>query len=242
MKKLLNNLTIVTITFNNEEELITTLESCSVLRELGCSQIVQNGGHSVNLKNYSNLNLIEEPDKGIFDALQKGMHRVKTKYFINIHSGDKFIGNIEEVYQILSEMEEHELDLSLNDQLIPFGKLTDSRVHSSQAWRPFMLNIGVQPPHMPTIFNLNFVKDVLYRSNEKVIGDFFQYVDLFKKHPKWKAHGRLLVKMAPGGNTTRGIKSYFYVTRQFIKSYGLLRGSLIAIFRVPFKLLQMIRV
>lgn len=242
MRVLLDNLTIVTITFNNREELTDTLNSCSVLREAGCHQIVQNGGDLLRLENYANLTLYEEPDDGIFDALQKGMNKVKTKYFVNIHSGDEFIGKVEDLQQILSDMEEQKLELSLNDQEIPFGKVTDSRVHSSQTWRPFMLHFGVQPPHMPTIFRVDFARTVSYRPNELVIGDFFQYVDMFKKQPKWKAHGRLLVKMAPGGNTTRGIKSYFYVTRQFIGSYGILRGLLIAVFRIPFKFLQMIRV
>jgi hypothetical protein len=238
--EILSKLTIVTITFNNETELDETLESCAFLRSNGCKQIVQNGGEFIR-REETNLLVINESDAGIFDALDKGMEKANTDYVINIHSGDKFIGEIDDLIEILEDMEANNLDISLNDQLIPFGKFTQNRIHSSQMWKPFMLGFGVQPPHMPTIFRKDFAKNITYRNNEPVIGDFFQYVDLFKLGPKWKSHGKLIVRMAPGGNTTRGLKSVIYVSQQFIKSFGLFRGLLITLLRLPLKLLQAIR-
>jgi len=238
--EIIKQLTIITITFNNEEELNSTLQSCAQLRAMGAKQIVQNGGEVLR-REESNLLVMNESDAGIFDALDKGMEKVNTEYLINIHSGDIFIGEIDDLIEILEDMEENELDISLNDQLIPFGALTQNRIHSSQMWKPFMLSFGVQPPHMPTIFRKDFAKKVTYRKNEPVIGDFFQYVDLFNLGPKWKAHGKLIVRMAPGGNTTRGLKSVIYVSQQFINSFGPFRGLLITLFRLPFKLLQAIR-
>lgn len=236
----LSKLTIVTITFNNESELNETLESCRVLRDNGCKQIVQNGGEFLSREG-TNLFVINESDAGIFDALDKGMEKANTDYVINIHSGDKFIGEIDDLIDILEDMEANNLDISLNDQVIPFGTLTQNRIHSSQRWKPYMLSFGVQPPHMPTIFRKDFAKKITYRKNEPVIGDFFQYVDLFKLGPKWKAHGKLIVRMAPGGNTTRGLKSVIYVSQQFMNSFGPFRGLLITLIRLPFKLLQALR-
>lgn len=237
---MLSSLTIVTITFNNEDELDATLKSCSVLRKNGCKQLVQNGGEYLMRKD-ENLLIFNEKDNGIYDALEKGMSKADTKYVLNIHSGDKFVGKADELIEILADMDARELDISLNDQMIPFGKITQNRIHSAQKWKPYMLSIGVQPPHMPTIFRREFAKRVKYRLNEPVIGDYFQFVDLFKLSPKWAAHGRLLVRMAPGGHTTRGLASFIFVSQQFMKSHGFLRGLLMAVFRVPFKLLQATR-
>lgn len=237
--EILKKLTIVTITYNNEEELDETLASCSILRDNGCRQIIQNGGKHLE-RSGKEILVINEKDFGIYDALDRGMSRIDTKYIINIHSGDKFIGQVEDLVEILEDMEAKKLDISLNDQLIPFGNLSQNRIHSSQRWKPYMLRFGVQPPHMPTIFRTDIAKQVTYRKNEKVIGDFFQYVDLFnlKPMPKWRSHGKLIIRMAPGGNTTRGLKSVVYVSKQFIRSFGPFRGLLIAILRLPFKLIQ----
>ena len=236
--KILSKLTIVTITFNNEGELDETLESCACLRENGCKQIVQNGGKALS-RTEPNLTVVNESDDGIFDALEKGMAKADTDYVINIHSGDKFIGKLDDLSTIIEDMEASQLDISLNDQLIPFGKLTQNRVHSSQRWMPYMLKFE-SSLLTSNRFRREFAK-VTYRKNEPVIGDFFQFVDLFKYEPKWKAHGELIVRMAPGGNTTRGLKSVMYVSQQFLRSYGPIRGMLVSIMRIPFKLFQATR-
>ena len=58
------DLTIVTITFNNEEELRSTYKSLEQFRKDGGNHIIVNGGRTVR-SFVDNVVLIEEPDKGI---------------------------------------------------------------------------------------------------------------------------------------------------------------------------------
>lgn len=240
MYPIFKSLTIVSIAFNNEDELLFTLNSYHQCLEAGARSLVINGGKKFNQSNeyHKNVKLIEEKDDGIFDALNKGVNFTKTKYLIFIHSGDKFTGNINYLNSLLIKMESEKLDLFLGNQTIPFMGI--KRKHSSKFWYPFFLKFGAQPPHMPTIYKKTFIDDFNYDKSNKVIADFFYFRDLFRKKPKWSKYSKSLIEMGPGGNTTNGFSSFILVSNEFIKNYGLLRGVLISIFRIPFKFIQML--
>ena len=102
MNNLFKNLTFISIAYNNEQELIDTVNSYEDCLNLGATSIVINGGIKFNHELFhKNVLLIEEKDEGIFDALNKGVSLVKTKYLILIHSGDKFSGDSEYLESLL---------------------------------------------------------------------------------------------------------------------------------------------
>lgn len=235
-----NDLTIITITFNNEKELLFTMSYINPFIDLGAKSVIINGGNKLK-KNifHNNCTLIQEKDRGIFDALNKGMTYVKTKFFMNVHSGDKLIINEFKLFQILNKMKSDNFDLAIGNQLIPFRGF--KRKHSSYFWRPLLLNFGVQPPHMPTIYDKNFVSNLKYDYKNTVIADFFFFKDLFANKPKWFDSKEYLIEMGPGGNTTSGFGSILLVSKELIKNYGIIKGIFISAARLPFKILQAIK-
>ena len=82
-------LSIVTITFNNFEDLLHTVESVQNLEN--CEQIIINGGNCLKtleyLKNFSGKS-ISEPDQGISDAFNKGINLSTGDAIIMLNSGD----------------------------------------------------------------------------------------------------------------------------------------------------------
>lgn len=238
MKNSYKDLTFISIAYNNEEELLDTVNSYKDCLNHGATSIVINGGFKFNHQSFhKNILLIEEKDEGIYDALNKGISLVKTKYLILIHSGDKFSGDLEYLESLLFRMESEELDLILGNQIIPFKKI--KRKHSSNLWHPFFLKFGAQPPHMPTIYKREFIKNIKYDITNKVIADFFYFKDIFNQKPKWSNYTQTLIEMGPGGNTTNGFSSFILVSKEFIKNYGFIKGLIISVLRVPFKLIQM---
>lgn len=233
----LNDLSIVTITYNNTSDLVMTLNNCRKYCDLGATQWVINGGESVKniCSEYSNVRLLEEADRGIFDALNKGIKIVSTDYFMNVHSGDKLLLKPDEILTLLSRMSIEKLDLMLGDQIIPlYGSF---RMHSARYWKPWFLKVGCQPPHLPTIYRSDKVKSVQYDINNTVIGDFEYFRELFSKRLKYGYSGKIIIEMGPGGNTTSGLKSFILVSKEFIRQYGF-RGVIPAFIRLPFKLIQ----
>ena len=104
----LSDLSVITITYNNLEELLMTYENLEDFRNSGGHHIVINGGSSVaNFIKDGTLN--EEADEGIYDALNKGIARVNTKYFMLIHSGDTLVQSPSILEELLEKMKNESL-------------------------------------------------------------------------------------------------------------------------------------
>lgn len=228
---MLKNLTIVTITFN-DKGLVETLKSIEKLLENGAFSIIQNGGEGLSLNLHSSCTLFEEKDSGIYNAINKGIARVKTDFFMLVHAGDTFISEPKDLFEIMYNLESSQKDISINSQLI------GSRLHSSKLWRPWMLSWGVQPPHLPCVYRTSVFINKLYREDILTISDF----DYFTK-VNWNRYSndsKKIIRMSRGGRTSSGLNSFLHVCTCFIKTYGLLKGAKLVLFRIPFKLLQAI--
>lgn len=86
----LDKIQVITITFNNYEELVNTLNSLSSAKDyIEC--LVINGGSCVKTKKYLDENHIKnitERDHGIADAFNKGFRNSKEKFVHILNSGD----------------------------------------------------------------------------------------------------------------------------------------------------------
>ena len=229
MKTPLNDLTIVSITFNNPG-IHKTIESLRPLLECGAQVVVQNGGKPITIE-AQNLTIYNEEDSGIYDGLNKGIKKVDSAFFMLLHAGDEFIGSPDTMARIITDLMQHGKDLSLNSQLI------GSRKHSSRLWSPWMLNLGAQPPHLPSIYRTSAFKPKLYRLDIPIIADF----DFFKSYTwsSYMKHNYVLVQMELGGATSGGYKSFVNVSKLMIRHYGKV-GFFMSIFRLPLKVIQMI--
>jgi len=235
----LNNLTIISITYNNPSDLMRTFESVKKYLQIGAKWIVVNGGSiSLNCEIRSHCsNFIEEPDKGRYDAINKGINLVNTKFFLLVHSGDELLIDIDSMRKIIEKMENRNLDLMLGNQYIALYKKL--RKHTITFWRPWMLSFGAQPPHMPIIYKKEFVCNLSYKHSSNIIADHIYLSSIFNKEPNWDKSPLYHIKMGEGGATTNGLKSFFIVSIEFIKEYGILKGLIMSISRIPFKILQM---
>lgn len=86
-------ISVISITFNNYEELIGT---CSSLDEQECEHIVVNGGQCKKTKSFLESKefkgkYISESDNGISDAFNKGANLATQKYITFLNSGDYLI-------------------------------------------------------------------------------------------------------------------------------------------------------
>lgn len=90
-------ITVVTITFNNYEELVSTLKSIeSSITPNVVESLVINGGNcsaTEEFLNHSQIPHINEKDFGISDAFNKGILAAKGDYIAFLNSGDLLINN-----------------------------------------------------------------------------------------------------------------------------------------------------
>lgn len=231
-------MSIITITYNNADDFIKTYNSLSVFREKGGKHIIVNGGDSIKRNVVNDCVLIEEPDEGIYDALNKGINLISTPYFMLIHSGDLLVSSIEVLEAQVTLMENAKLDILLNDCTIDFGN--GKRQMSSKYWRPWMFKLGAQPPHPPTIYRYSSVEGLNYDTNHPVIADFDYFERFFKEMPKYDKGNQTLIHMSAGGKTSSGLFSFFAVNKEFRKLKGTLVSTFFIFARPLIKLIQMI--
>jgi glycosyltransferase involved in cell wall biosynthesis len=234
---MLSLLSIITITYNNQEDFSKTYKSLNIFRDAGGKHIIVNGGKSVNQLVKNDCDLLEEPDEGIYDALNKGIDLVSTPYFMLIHSGDFLVAATDVLEEQVALMEERQLDILLNDCTIEFGK--GKRLMSSKNWNPWMFKFGAQPPHPPTIYRNRSVRHYKYNTQHTVIADFDYLERIFNGQPIYYRGHRTLVHMSAGGKTSSGLASFLLVSKEFAK----LKGSFVALYflftRPLIKIIQM---
>lgn len=230
MNDLFSKLSFISICYN-DSGIYKTTQSIQNLLKLGSKHIIQNGGEPLDSKDFLYSQIQNEPDSGIYNALNKAISKVETEYFILIHAGDKFIGSINDLREILFHLIDSKADLSLNNQLI------GSRRHNSNLWKPWMLHLGAQPPHLPTVYRTEIFRNIQYSEKIPVIADF-EFFKLLNWH-NYRKDNKLLIQMARGGRTSSGFSSFIYVSQCYLKVYGQ-KGWIYILLRLPLKLLQTI--
>ncbi|WP_298766055.1 glycosyltransferase family 2 protein [uncultured Polaribacter sp.] len=96
LKKKLPLITIITVVYNGEEYIEKTIQSIINQTYTNFEFIVIDGGSTDNtlniIKKYENKisYFISEPDKGIFDAMNKGLQKANGEWVNFMNSGDMF--------------------------------------------------------------------------------------------------------------------------------------------------------
>lgn len=87
---------IITITFNAEKELVPTLDSVRQQTFQDFEHLIIDGASTdqtlsvARHEGVKSLRIVSEPDNGLYDAMNKGLHLAKGKYVIFLNAGDCF--------------------------------------------------------------------------------------------------------------------------------------------------------
>lgn len=99
---------IITITFNAEKTIKPTLESIKCQTFTNFEHLIIDGKSTDNTVsiarqfNIQNSHIISEPDKGLYDAMNKGIKNATGKYLIFLNAGDSF--HSEETLRIIANV------------------------------------------------------------------------------------------------------------------------------------------
>ena len=85
---------IITITFNAEQVLPPTLESVKRQSFTNFEHLVVDGASTdgtveiAERSGIKGISVVSEPDRGLYDAMNKGIRRAKGEYLIFLNAGD----------------------------------------------------------------------------------------------------------------------------------------------------------
>jgi len=216
-------ISIITATFNSAATLRDTIESVLAQDYQNIEYIVVDGNSRDTtpeiVRSYgSNITrFICEPDKGIYDALNKGIMHATGDVIALIHSDDVF-DNVHVLSHVAEIFRETNTTLLCTDVAVcrEDNLQVVRRYYSCTRWRPWMFRIGHQPPH-PGFF----VKRSAYEQYGnfylpfRISADFDLMLRFIRKHKLPVQYRPILsVRMRDGGTSNAGFKARMQANRE----------------------------
>ena len=208
---------IVTVTFNSADTIADTLKSVCEQTYADIEYWVVDGGstdgtmdivRSYEARFGGRLNWISEPDRGIYDAMNKGIRRCKGDVIGILNSDDfftapdvvermvqGFTADVEGVYGDVHFVSESNVGKSV-------------RYYSGRLFRPWMVRLGFIPPH-PSLYLRRKVYEQFggYDEELRISADFELIANLSYVHRiALKYLGFDFVTMRTGGESTKNLQ------------------------------------
>ena len=246
-------MSLVTVCFNSESTIKTTLDSVADQDFPSLEYIVVDGGSTDAtlqiLKNYSRLQIQfqSEPDDGIYDAMNKGI-ALCTGDIVGVLNSDDYYAHSNVLTEVVETFGSDEgLDAVLGDvEFVDYAQpYKVVRRYLTGRFKPWMFRWGLMPPH-PGVFVRKTAYDRVgtYKLGYKIAADFDFLIRLMLlDRCKFKIVNRIWVRMRTGGVSTSGLKSNMISTEEMKRSLqenGLFASNLMLLCRLPFKLITQV--
>lgn len=230
-------ISVITATFNSSKSIEKVIKCLKQQTYTNFEWIVIDGGSSdntIDLVRQSELAdiLVSEPDRGIYDALNKGILLASGDVIGFLHSDDRFFCS-----STLATIAK-----GFNSMSVPgfLGKQVDAvygnlifvkeqaqekvfRYWESQSFHPGLLLRGWMPPH-PTLYLRKEVyqKHGFYRIDLRCAADYDYILRVFKDKTFLAIHLPCIITvMQLGGASTRGIRG---IVQKKIEDYRVLKS------------------
>lgn len=219
---------IITATYNSASTVRDTIESVLAQTYSDIEYIIIDGASKDNtldiVNEYKNhiATIISEPDKGIYDAMNKGI-LAATGDVIGILNSDDFFTSDDVIETIVSGFQDESVDAIYADvHYVNSDDITKCiRYYSSSVFKPALMKLGFMPAH-PTCYirKTHYQKIGLYDTSYKISSDFdllLRFIYLNKL--KFKYIERDFVTMRIGGASTGSLKSHIQITKDHLLAF-----------------------
>ncbi|MBC7428140.1 MAG: glycosyltransferase [Bacteriovorax sp.] len=196
-------ISIISITFNNFEELKNTINSISNIPNV--ESIVINGGSceltKEFLKTYSGIS-ISEKDEGISDAFNKGLKLVTGEAIMFLNSGDllidpTYLKEVDDLLKLNSEISYVHSDILYDDVML-------GPIHIESTSKPRSLAKGMPYPHQSLIIRKEVFNTIgNFDKAFKLAMDYDLVLRMFKIRCKGFHVPRMTVRMDGGGVSSK---------------------------------------
>lgn len=200
-------LSVITVAFRNYEGVKKTWQSLAHLakaQDIEFEWIVVDGGSQdgtedflKSLNGQYNLRFISERDKGIYDAMNKGIDMASGRFAIFLNSGDIFHEEIVDVVRQLSEAKE--TAMYIGDALLDFGDGNKLRRNAKSGWYIYH---SLPASHQAIFFPVHGLKTYPYDLQFKVSSDYALAARMFKVGFPFKRLKGLVSEFSMGGVST----------------------------------------
>lgn len=246
-------ISIVTVCYNGADTIRDTIESVLAQQYKNIEYIIVDGASKDGtldiISEYDGriARVISEPDKGIYDAMNKGV-RAATGDYVGILNSDDFFAGDNVIQDLVVHLQNNpDADATYADLVFVQRKQTEvvTRRYSSAGFSPWKVRFGFMIPH-PTFYARRelFQRFGDYKLGYRVSADFELMARFFSKNVKMVRHDAVMVKMRDGGISTTGFWWRIHQNLEIVracKENGIYTNILLVAMKVPFKLASYLR-
>lgn len=220
-----NKISIITISFNSEDTISKTINSVKSQSYNQYEYLLIDGGSKDGTLNIANKQdhiskIISETDKGIYDAINKGIKHSSGEIIGFLNSDDTFYD--ENSLQHIVDAFDKNTDCVFGDLIYTDINENIKRVWKGSEFKKGAFKKGWMPAH-PTFYCRRSVYEKLglYDESFKIAGDFELMLRFLEKHnirSKYILHA--LVNMKVGGASNNGLKSKLDILREEFRAFN----------------------
>jgi len=221
-------ITIITVVYNSVDTIKRAIDSVFSQTYENIEYIVIDGQSNdgsidiiTQLNKYHKFTFISEKDKGIYDAMNKGIINA-TGDIIGILNSDDFFASNNVISYIVNQFNFNTVDAFIGDVVFVSKNNTNKviRYYSSSKWDISKFQYGYMPAH-PAFFVKRemYLRYGLFNTDYKIASDFELMVRfLFINKIKYIYKPIVVTKMLLGGESTSGFKSMIRLNYEILNA------------------------
>lgn len=244
-------ISVITVSYNSESTIRDTIESVLAQTYPDVEYIIVDGASRDNtmgiISEYSTsiAKVVSEPDKGIYDAMNKGI-ALATGDVVGILNSDDFYESVTSLASVAAAFAQNPSSALVYGDVVfvePEDLERITRFYSAAHFKSWKLRFGWMPPHPGTFVKSSVYRDVgRYSLLYKISADYEMFVRLLLVKRLQYAHiNQVLVRMRSGGVSTSGVKSSLRLNREIVQACrrnGVYTNLLMILSKIPFKLME----
>ncbi|MBO6538845.1 MAG: glycosyltransferase [Rhizobiaceae bacterium] len=244
-------ITVVTVCYNSAATIEDALLSVKAQSRPDLQHVVIDGGSTDATLDIVRRHLgpcdmlVSEPDDGIYDAMNKGL-RVAGGEVIGFLNSDDYFAGPDALGPVAAALDDRALDCAWGDVLQVNAAGRARRLIRGDAFAPWMLSIGVMPPH-PAFYARTEKMRMLggFAKDLRIASDFDFMMRVFAD-PGLRAEyvPGLVAVMRLGGVSSAGVRAHQRTSREIVevlKRNGRPGGQFRIAARYPLRVLELAR-
>lgn len=223
-------LSIITVSYNSSATIQDTIESLLAQSYTNIEYIIVDGLSKDNtvdiIKEYEprfkgRLRWVSEKDKGLYDAMNKGI-RMATGDVVGIINSDDFYHKTDVIFKIADAFKQPDVEAVFADVRFVNPDNLDKtvRYYSSKNFSPNRFRFGFMPAH-PTFFTYKKFFDEFgyYKTDYKIAADYELLIRFLHTNKlNYKYLPLDVMKMRTGGASTASIKSNILLNKEIVRA------------------------
>jgi len=246
-------ISIITATYNSSAYIADCVKSVHDQTYHDIEHIIVDGASKDNTLEIVNGipnrvgKIISEPDKGIYDAMNKGIHTA-TGDVIGILNSDDFFTSNDVIQTVVDTFKNNDIDALYGDvHFVSPDNLSKSvRYYSSSVFKPSLFRFGFMPAH-PSYYMKKecYDKYGLYALDYKIASDYDLLIRyLYKEKIKYKYIKKDFVTMRTGGVSTENFNSRVTLNKEIVRAcrkYGIYTNLFMMSLKYLYKIFELKR-